>query len=38
VDIYWDPVEGDDKGDDWYRLTEEEENQEGWLVYFVALK
>ena len=38
VDVYWDPVEGDEKGDSWYRKTEEEENQEGWLVYLVALK
>ena len=38
VDIWWDPVEGDTKGDDWYRKTEKEENQEGWLVYFAAVK
>lgn len=38
VDVWWDPVEGDGKGDDWYRKTEEEENQEGWLVYIVATK
>jgi hypothetical protein len=38
VDVYWDPVEGDPKGDEYYRITEEEENQEGWLVYLVAVK
>ncbi len=38
VDVWWDPVDGDDKGDDWYRKTTEEENQEGWLVYIVATK
>ncbi len=38
VDVWWDPVEDDPKGDDWYRKTEEEDNQEGWLVYFAALK
>jgi SAM-dependent methyltransferase len=37
VDIWWDPVETKGK-DEWYRLSEEEENQEGWLVYFAALK
>jgi len=38
VDVYWDPVEEDDDADDGFRLTEKEENQEGWLVYFVAFK
>ncbi len=33
VDIWWDPVDEDD-----YRITTEEENQEGWLVYIVAGK
>jgi SAM-dependent methyltransferase len=36
VDIWWDPVEGDERGDEWYRKTTEEENQEGWLVYILA--
>ncbi len=37
VEIWWDPVEDDEK-DDYYRVTEEEENQEGWLVYIVGIK
>ena len=31
--VWWDPVEAPD-----YRLTEREENQEGWLVYIVGIK
>ncbi len=38
TEVYWDPVEEDDDADEGFRLTEEEENQEGWLVYLVALK
>lgn len=38
VEVWWDPVDGDPKGDEWYRKTEDEENQEGWLVYFAAIK
>jgi hypothetical protein len=38
VELWWDPVDGDPKGDTWYRRTEEEENQLGWLVYFAALR
>jgi len=37
TEIYWDPVDNDD-ADEGFRLTEEEENQEGWLVYIVGLK
>jgi SAM-dependent methyltransferase len=37
VDVYWDPVEDEDEDGD-YRITEKEDNQECWLVYFVALK
>ncbi len=37
VEIWWDPVEDDEK-DDYYRVSEEEENQEGWLVYIVGIK
>lgn len=33
VEIWWDPVDEDD-----YRVTEEEENQAGWLVYIVGIK
>jgi len=38
VELWWDPVDGDPKGDSWYRRTEDEENQLGWLVYFAALR
>lgn len=41
VDVYWDPVtedEDDDLSPIEYRLTEKEDNQAGWLVYFVAVK
>lgn len=38
TEVWWDPVEDDAKGDDYYRVTEEEENQEGWLVYIVGIK
>ncbi len=31
--VWWDPVDDAD-----YRLTEDEDNQEGWLVYIVATK
>ena len=37
TEVWWDPVEDDEK-DDYYRVTEEEENQEGWLVYIVGIK
>jgi SAM-dependent methyltransferase len=42
VQVLWDPVDDDDEDDEdeytEYRLTEKEENQEGWLVYFIAVK
>jgi hypothetical protein len=31
--VWWDPADDED-----YRVTEEETNQEGWLVYIVAIK
>ena len=45
VDVYWDPV-ADDEDDECgihigtgdFRLTEEEENQEGWLAYLVGFR
>jgi len=33
TEVWWDPVDEDD-----YRVTEEEENQAGWLVYLVGIK
>lgn len=45
VDVYWDPVEEDKDdvggpltGTGEFRLTEEEENQEGWLAYMVGFR
>jgi SAM-dependent methyltransferase len=36
--VYWEAVDEDGDGIGEYRLTEEEENQEGWLVYLVGVK
>ena len=37
VHVYWEGIDDDGAGTGDYRLTTEEENQEGWLVYLVAL-
>lgn len=37
VNVYWEGVDDNGAGTGDYRLTTEEENQEGWLVYLVAL-
>jgi SAM-dependent methyltransferase len=37
VKVYWEGVDDDGTGTGDYRLTVDEENQEGWLVYIVAL-
>lgn len=37
TEVWWDPVE-DDPDDDYYRVSEKEENQEGWLAYIVGIK
>jgi hypothetical protein len=36
--VYWEEVDEDGDGTGEYRDTEEEENQEGWLVYVVGVK
>ncbi len=36
--VYWEAVDEDGDGTGEYSPTEEEENQEGWLVYIVAAK
>jgi len=38
VGVYWEGCDDDGEGEGTFRLTEKEENQEGWLVYFVAHK
>lgn len=38
VDVYWEGCDDDGEGEGNFRKTEREENQEGWLVYFVAVK
>lgn len=37
-EVYWESVDEQGEGTGEYELTEEEENQEGWLVYVVGLK
>lgn len=36
--VYWEEVDDDGVGTGEFRRTEEEENQEGWLVYIVGVK
>lgn len=36
--VYWEVVDEDGDGTGEYRRTEEEENQEGWLVYIAGVK
>ena len=38
VQVYWEAVGEDGAGTGEYRLTRQEENQEGWLVYIVGLR
>jgi hypothetical protein len=38
VEVWWEAVDEDGDGSGEYRPTEEEENQESWLVYIVAAK
>lgn len=38
VDVHWEDVDEDGDGSGDYRITEEEENQEGWIIYLVAPK
>ena len=38
TDVYWERVDDNGEGTGEYVLTEEEENQEGWLVYVVAAR
>ncbi len=38
VEVYWEQVDDDGDGTGEYQRTESEENQEGWLVYVVALR
>lgn len=38
VAVYWDQVDEDGDGTGEYERTEEEENQESWLVYVVGIK
>ena len=38
LQVYWEAVDDSGEGTGEYRRTEEEENQEGWLVYLVAVR
>ena len=38
TEVYWEAVGDDGDGTGEYRRTEEEENQEGWMVYVVAVR
>lgn len=38
VDIYWEETDEDGDGTGAHHVADEEENQEGWLVYIVAVK
>lgn len=38
VEVYWERVDKDGEGTGEYQRTDSEENQEGWLIYVVAMK